>query len=206
MYTTSIVKPTRRTIFRVYWISIYMFRTVFPSIIRSSRLCIQHQVYVIQVCWLHAISIVKPTRLTIFRVYWISIYMFRTVFPSIIRSSRLYIHQVDVIQVCWLRAISIVKPTRRTIFRVYWISIYMFRTVFPSIIRSSRLCIQRQVYVIQVRWLHAISIVKPTRRTIFRVYWISLNMFRTVFPSIIRISRLYIQHQVYVIQVRWLHA
>ena len=156
MYTTSIVKPTRRTIFRVYWISIYMFRTVFPSIIRSSRLCIQHQVYVIQVCWLHAISIVKPTRLTIFRVYWISI--------------------------------------------------YMFRTVFPSIIRSSRLCIQRQVYVIQVRWLHAISIVKPTRRTIFRVYWISLNMFRTVFPSIIRISRLYIQHQVYVIQVRWLHA
>ena len=51
-----------------------------------------------------------------------------------------------------------------------------------------------------------ISIVKPTRCTIFRVYWISLYMFRTVFPSIIRSSRLYIQHQVYVIQVRWLHA
>jgi len=31
-------------------------------------------------------------------------------------------------------------------------------------------------------------------------------MFRTVFPSIIRSSRLYIQHQVYVIQVRWLLA
>jgi hypothetical protein len=29
-----------------------MFRTVFPSIIRSLRLCIQHQVYVIQVLWL----------------------------------------------------------------------------------------------------------------------------------------------------------
>jgi len=31
-------------------------------------------------------------------------------------------------------------------------------------------------------------------------------MFRVVFQSIIRSSRLYIQHQVYVIQVRWLHA
>ena len=43
-----------------------------------------------------------------------------------------------------------------------------------------------------------VSTVKPTRCTIFRVYWISLDMFRTVFPSIIRNSRLYIQHQVYV--------
>jgi len=33
-----------------------------------------------------------------------------------------------------------------------------------------------------------------------------LYMFRTVFPSITRISRLYIQHQVYVIQVGWLPA
>jgi hypothetical protein len=31
---------------------IYMFRTVSPSIIRSLRLYIQHQVYVIQVLWL----------------------------------------------------------------------------------------------------------------------------------------------------------
>jgi hypothetical protein len=31
-----------------------MFRTVFPSIIRSSRLYTQHQVYVIQVSWLLA--------------------------------------------------------------------------------------------------------------------------------------------------------
>jgi len=31
-----------------------MFRTVFPSIIRSPRLYIQHQVYVIQVLWLLA--------------------------------------------------------------------------------------------------------------------------------------------------------
>jgi hypothetical protein len=29
-----------------------MFRTVFPSIIRSLRLYIQHQVYVIQILWL----------------------------------------------------------------------------------------------------------------------------------------------------------
>jgi len=40
--------------FMVYWISLYMFRTVFPSIIRSSRLYIDHQVYVIQVSWLLA--------------------------------------------------------------------------------------------------------------------------------------------------------
>jgi hypothetical protein len=34
--------------------TIYMFRTVFPFIIRSLRLYIQHQVYVIQVLWLLA--------------------------------------------------------------------------------------------------------------------------------------------------------
>ena len=50
----SIVKPTRCTIFRVYWISIYMFRMVFPPIISSCRLYIQRQVYVIQVSWLLA--------------------------------------------------------------------------------------------------------------------------------------------------------
>jgi len=33
--------------FRVYWISLYMLRTVFPSIIRSSRLYTKHHVYVI---------------------------------------------------------------------------------------------------------------------------------------------------------------
>jgi hypothetical protein len=51
-----------------------------------------------------------------------------------------------------------------------------------------------------------ISIVKQTKYTIYRVYWISPYMFRTVFPSIIMSSRLYIQHQMYVIQVRWLYA
>ena len=34
--------------------TLYMFRTVFSSIIRSLRLYIQHQVYVIQVLWLLA--------------------------------------------------------------------------------------------------------------------------------------------------------
>jgi len=47
-------KPNEMHNFRVYWISLYVFRTVFPSIIRSSRLYIQHQVYVIQVSWLLA--------------------------------------------------------------------------------------------------------------------------------------------------------
>jgi len=32
--------------------TLYMFRTVCPSIIRSLRLYIHHQVYVIQVLWL----------------------------------------------------------------------------------------------------------------------------------------------------------
>jgi len=34
--------------------TLYMFRTFFPSIIRSLRLYIQHQVYVVQVLWLIA--------------------------------------------------------------------------------------------------------------------------------------------------------
>ena len=34
--------------------TLYMFRAVFPSIIRSLRLYIQHQAYVIQVLWLLA--------------------------------------------------------------------------------------------------------------------------------------------------------
>ena len=34
--------------------TLYMFRTVSPSIIRSLRLYIQHQVYIIQVLWLFA--------------------------------------------------------------------------------------------------------------------------------------------------------
>jgi len=34
--------------------TVYMFRTIFPSIIRSLKLYIQHQVRVIQVLWLLA--------------------------------------------------------------------------------------------------------------------------------------------------------
>ena len=37
-----------------FGITLYMFRTVSPPIIRSLRLCKQHQVYVIQVLWLLA--------------------------------------------------------------------------------------------------------------------------------------------------------
>ena len=58
----------------------------------------------------------------------------------------------------------------------------------------------------QVKLLQHCSIVKPIGCTIFRVYWMSLYVFRTVFPSNIRSRRLYIQHQVYVIQVLWLLA
>ena len=48
----SIVKPTICTSFSnlfYFLVAIYMFRTVFPSIIRSLRLYIQHQVYVKQI-------------------------------------------------------------------------------------------------------------------------------------------------------------
>jgi len=45
----SIVKPTRcanvSNLFN-FRVTLYMFRTVFPSIIRSSRLCIQQQTFV----------------------------------------------------------------------------------------------------------------------------------------------------------------
>ena len=47
-----IVKPTRCTSFSnlfYFVVALYMFRTVFPSIIRSLRLCVQHQVYVKQI-------------------------------------------------------------------------------------------------------------------------------------------------------------
>jgi len=56
---------------------------------------------------------------------------------------------------------------------------------------------------------NTISIVKPTRCTnISYLFYFGtkLNMFRTVFPSIIRSLRLYIQQQVYVIQFLWLQA
>ena len=59
---------------------------------------------------------------------------------------------------------------------------------------------------LEQKWVPGISIVKPIRCTIFRVYWISLCMFQMVFLSIIRSPRLYIELQVYVIQVRWLLA
>ena len=64
--------------------ALYRFRTVFPSIIRSLRLYIQYQEYVIQVQ----------------RNACLALYMFRTVFPSIIRSLKLYTqHQAYFIQV-----------------------------------------------------------------------------------------------------------
>jgi len=53
----SIIKPTRCTIFQnlfYFGTTLYMFRKVSPSIIRSLRLYLEHQVYVIQVLWLRS--------------------------------------------------------------------------------------------------------------------------------------------------------
>jgi len=55
--------------FHVYWISLYMFRTVFPSIIRSSRLYIQSQVYVIQVSWLLASGPASKQSTNLYDIY-----------------------------------------------------------------------------------------------------------------------------------------
>jgi len=41
---TSIVKPTRTNLF-YFGMTLYMFQTVIPSIIRSSRLYIQQQAF-----------------------------------------------------------------------------------------------------------------------------------------------------------------
>ena len=94
--------------------TLYMFRTVFPSIIRSLRLYIQH--HTIHVLWLLASK--QPQNLHVSDgTYSIipymfcgcllasshRIYMFRTVFPSIIRSLRLYI-QYHTIQLLWMLA------------------------------------------------------------------------------------------------------
>ena len=85
-------------------------------------------------------------------------------------------------------------------------TLYMFRTVFPSIIRVLRLYIQDQVYVIQFLWLlkqprtkmHFYSKTNQIHKTSNLFYFgTTLHMFRTVFPSIIRSLRLYIQHQLY---------
>jgi hypothetical protein len=51
----------------------------------------------------------------------------------------------------------------------------------------------------------SVSIVKPTRCTIFEFIEYHSTCL-TIFPSIIRSSELHAQHQVYVIQVSWLHT
>jgi hypothetical protein len=94
---------------------------------------------------------------------------------------------------------------------------YMFWTVFPSIIRSSRLHIQQQAYVKQILLpaasgdetelllsasgdeMELSSILSPLSQIIYSCK--TLYMFRTVFPSIIRSSRLHIQQQAYVKQI-----
>jgi hypothetical protein len=93
--------------------AVYIFRTVSPSIIRSLRLYIQHQVYAIQVLWLLAsgneMELLSMHSVSNLFYFGTTLYMFRTVSPSIIRSIRLYIrvqHQVYVLQFLWLLQLS----------------------------------------------------------------------------------------------------
>jgi hypothetical protein len=55
-------------------------------------------------------------------------------------------------------------------FGICWISLYMFRTFFPSIIRSPRLYKQRQVYVIQVLWLHTSRSASKQSTDLYDIY------------------------------------
>jgi len=68
--------------------SLYMFRTVFPFIIRSSKLRIQQRYMSNSCCcyrgWDGISQIIYSSK---------SLYMFQTVFPFIIRSSKLHIQQ-----------------------------------------------------------------------------------------------------------------
>jgi len=66
-------------------------------------------------------------------------YMFRPVFPSSIRSSRLYIQKQAFAVCAVLNSLFYFRMTP-----------YMFRMVFPSVISSSRLYIQQQAYVTQI--------------------------------------------------------
>jgi hypothetical protein len=74
-----------------------MFRRVSPSIIRSLRLYIQHQVYVIYTC---SKTNQKDSNSNLL-YFETTLYLFWTVSPFIIRSLRLYI-QHHTIQVLWL--------------------------------------------------------------------------------------------------------
>ena len=63
--------------------------------------------------------------------------------------------------------------------------------------------------VVRLEHYVTISIVKPIRCTTSQIYFIleqHFTCFRRSFRPSSRVVRLYIQHQVYVIQVLWLHA
>ena len=75
-------------------------------------------------------------------------------------------------------------------------NIYIAEESSTQIIYIAEESSTQNIYIAEESSTQNISIVKPTRCTIFRVYWISLYMFRSVFPSIIRSPRLYIQRQI----------
>jgi len=100
-----------------------MFRMVSPTIIRSLRLHIQHQVYVIQILVAACLRERDGTG-----VWNSTLYMFRMVSPTIIRSLRLHIqHQVYVIQVLVAACLRERDGTG-----VWNSTLYMFRMVSPT--------------------------------------------------------------------------
>jgi hypothetical protein len=136
------------------------------------------------------------------RVYWISLYMFRTVFPSIVKSSRLYIqHQVHGMQSTNLYDMYLMLYVQS------W-TLDDGRKDRPKHVETERLYIHYQVYVIQVSWLHA-SMQSTNLYDIYLILYVqswTLDDGRKDRPKHVETERLYIQHQVYVIQVSWLHA
>ena len=117
------------------------------------------------------ISIVKPTRCTnVWNLFYfgMTLYMFRTVFPSIIRSSRLYIQQQayvkQILLTAWSSGVQDCAYSNMHMSNRYcWLLDHQeFKTVHTAtgicqtdtagclIIRSSRLYILQQAYVKQI--------------------------------------------------------
>jgi len=148
------------------------------------------------------ISIVKPAiciNVSNLFCFEMTLYMFRTVFSSIIRSSRLY--STLCIFIITLNSAELKTPvsTHRHSYKNWENGIEFCSTDYLKFCyRILRFNVHRPVH------LNIISIVKPTIfinvPNLF-YFEMTLYMFRTVFSSIIRSSRLYIQQQAFVKQI-----
>ena len=122
--------------------------------------------------------------------------MFRTVSPSVISNTP---HVSD--------GLSVHHQESKTTYSIRYMSYRFCGCLLTGTKWGNRwLVIERDVYY---KYFEFFPIVKTNQIcNISNLFYFgtTLYMFRTVSPSIIRNLRLYIQHQVYVIQVLWLFA